>query len=1028
MADVPEHPAVEFRPEDVELIRLLPPDVARVVLGCVERRTYQFGDVIVHEGEEGDAYYALLSGRARVLRRNERGDEVALGMLRAGDSFGEIALLSGGKRSATVRASDDVVALRLSAAVFRSLLASQPELRDHVQVQAHFHEFSGLLAAHPALVRLAAPARFRLLSGSDVVPLAAGHLLFQEGDPAGPLYIVDSGRLRAFVRRPDGEKSLAYFRRGDIIGERSTVLGIPRGAGVEALSDSRLLRVSSSVFRELLDSEPTFRDDIAQRVAEMNYEKVARVPADFGEENVPADTKPDAAPPAFDASETEGPRIKRGVIRSFPDVRQIDEMDCGAAALAMICRFYGKRVPLTLIRQLLHTGTDGTRLSALVSGAEHLGLAARSVKASISRLDDLPLPAIIHWQGWHWMVLYRVGKDNVWVADPASGSRVIDREQFAKDWTGFAALFDFTEAFSATEVTAPSMGWLARLVAPHTRTLLMVLGLAGMVSALEMVLPVFSQVIVDRVLVDRDVDLLHVLVGGMIGVLFVMTIADLLQRYFLSFIAVRIDATSLDYLSRRLLALPMSYFAARKTGDIQRRLGGLRSLREFAVGSGLGILTAAGQLTAALAVMLVYSPMLTLVFLGTVPIYVVLMRFSSWRLRPMFAELEETYGAYASRQIDAIKGIETVKALGAEGRLRQALLDDFLRMAGKQFSADFTVMAYQGTIHTVSFLTSTVFLLAGAHKVIDGSMSIGSLFAFNSLVAMANGPVMFLLGTWDGFQHAQVLLDRLADIFDAKPEMPADRAGLTPVTKLKGHVEFRHVSFRFGGPESPLILDDVSFEVAPGQTIACVGRSGSGKTTLIKCLSGLMMPTEGTILFDGIDIKRLDLRDLRRNVGFVLQENFLFNDTIARNIAFADEEPDPDRVVWAATVAAAHEFITRLPLGYETKVGESGVRLSGGQQQRVSIARALYNRPSVLVFDEATSALDTESERAIQENMATLLEGRTAFVIAHRLSTIRDADRILVLEKGRLAESGDHDELMARQGLYFYLCSQQLGI
>jgi len=236
------------------------------------------------------------------------------------------------------------------------------------------------------------------------------------------------------------------------------------------------------------------------------------------------------------------------------------------------------------------------------------------------------------------------------------------------------------------------------------------------------------------------------------------------------------------------------------------------------------------------------------------------------------------------------------------------------------------------------------------------------------------------------------------------------------------------VGFQYGGPESPKILEGITFEAPPGKTVAIVGRSGSGKTTLVKCLAGLLEPTEGTIFYDGIDLKTLNYRDLRRQIGFVLQENFLFDDTIARNITFSDEESDMDRVLWAARAANAHEFIERLPLGYETRVGESGLALSGGQRQRIAIARALYQQPPVLVFDEATSSLDTESERVVKENLARLQEGRSAFVIAHRLSTVREADLIVVIERGKIVEHGTHDQLMARQGLYYYLCSQQLGL
>jgi ATP-binding cassette subfamily B protein len=281
---------------------------------------------------------------------------------------------------------------------------------------------------------------------------------------------------------------------------------------------------------------------------------------------------------------------------------------------------------------------------------------------------------------------------------------------------------------------------------------------------------------------------------------------------------------------------------------------------------------------------------------------------------------------------------------------------------------------------------------------------------------------------WDNWQLAAVLLNRMNDIFESEPEQGYDHSHLKPVHTLEGRVRLQKVSFQYGGPDSPRILEDVSIDVPAGKTVAIVGRSGSGKTTLVRCLAGMLEPTEGSIYFDDVEQKKLRYHDLRRQIGFVLQENYLFDDTIARNIAFGEDEPDLDRVVWAASVASAHDFIERMPLGYDTRVGETGVALSGGQRQRIAIARAVYNKPPILIFDEATSALDTESEKAVKENLDHLFQGRTSFVIAHRLSTIRDADLILVIEKGRIVEQGSHDELMRRQGLYYYLASQQLGL
>jgi ATP-binding cassette subfamily B protein len=364
--------------------------------------------------------------------------------------------------------------------------------------------------------------------------------------------------------------------------------------------------------------------------------------------------------------------------------------------------------------------------------------------------------------------------------------------------------------------------------------------------------------------------------------------------------------------------------------------------------------------------------------------------------------------------------------MGAEDRLQAQMLVEFQALATRLFRADFTSMCYEGGVQLLSFISLGLVIWIGALQVLNGDLSVGGFVSFNALVGLANPPLVLLLSLFDQLQYHSVVLNRLNDVIEEEPEQGADHSGLLPVPSVEGRITLEFLGFKYGGTESPVILEGISVDVAPGTAVAVVGRSGSGKTTLAKCLAGLLEPTEGRILYDGTDMTTLDYRSLRRHIGFVLQENFLFSDSIARNIAFADLEPDMDQVRWAARVANADDFVEQLPFGYDTLVGETGMLLSGGQRQRIAIARAVYNRPPVLILDEATSSLDAESERGVKDSMDRLLEGRTSFVIAHRLSTIRDADIILVLERGRLVEQGTHDELMARRGLYFYLSSQQL--
>jgi ABC-type bacteriocin/lantibiotic exporter with double-glycine peptidase domain/CRP-like cAMP-binding protein len=1029
---------------DLPALGLLPPELRERVIDRFVPVRHGFGSVIVREGDEADGLYVLASGRARVLTRDDRGEEVSLAALGPGDSFGEMALLERGPRTATVRASSDVLVLRLEREAFEDLVARHPEIRDWFHLQVRHRALHNCLRECSALGALPPAPLALLLDALEPRAVAAGALVIRQGDPAGPMYVVQEGRLRVFAESGGERRDLAYLRRGDVFGELSLITGAPRAASVQAVAPSALLALPPEVFARLHREHPTFARLIAEQTARYESAHVARVPLDFAPTCLPAPAgdsapTPGSGPPAGDPDGTEVPGLDvlparggwlaraRRRLRGVEMVYQVDERDCGAAALAMVCRHHGRRVALVRIRQLTQGAADGASLSDLCRAAQALGLSARSVKASRRHLDSLPLPAIAHWEGNHWVVICDVAASVVRVADPALGERALPRTEFEARWTGYVALFDYTDAFADAPEGSPSAAWLWPFLRPHAGVLARAAGLAGLASGLSMLLPVFTQVVVDRVVVEQDTGLLRTVVVGMLGVLGLMVASMTVQRYLLSWVGVRVDAATLDHLTRRLLALPVTYFHTRRTGDIQRRLAGTRQLREFLVQQGTAGLTAAVQLLAAVALMVAYSPRLTAVFLATAPLYALLMRASARWLRPTFQSLEEGFGRYFSHQLDAIKGMETVKALGAEPTFRQLMLGEFHGVARRLFRADFTTLCYDGAVQAVGFLSILLFLWAGAQQVMAGALSIGALVAFNSLVMLATGPIGALLSLWDNAQLASVLLARLDDVFEQEPEQGADHSRLLPVPTLEGRVELRHLSFRYGGPESPLILDDVSLEVPAGQRVAVVGRSGSGKTTLVRCLAGLLEPTAGAVLYDGVDGQTLDRRDLRRHLGCVLQDSHLFDDTIARNIALGEDEPDPERVRWAARVASAHEFVERLPLGYDTRVGETGVLLSGGQRQRIAIARAVYRQPPVLIFDEATSALDTESERAIRDNLGQLLAGRTAFVIAHRLSTIRDADLILVLEKGRLVERGNHDDLMRRQGLYHHLVGEQLG-
>jgi len=1024
------------------VLRFLSDEHFDAIEPLLQEEHYDFGDVIVKQGDPADSFYVLTTGRARAVKIKPDGEEIPLGVLKPGDAFGEAALADGGTRNATVRCSTALDVLRIDRDDFLQLVSQEPDLKQSIETTGRNRALQSFLYQFSNFGRLSTPVLRSMIEKFKPVSVQKGNLIIREGDDAGPLFIIEKGRARAFTALNGREHNLAFYREGDFFGELSILNGSPRTASVEAFTDCQLLSLEPGAVHALRHRFPEFDKLLGERLALYQAKTEARIPLDFTTELLPAETrvhdkvKLDGQRRPAEREDKEEPFAdERGFFRKqakrthkIDFIMQIDEMDCGAASLAMICRHFGRKVSLARIRQLCHTATDGTSLKALVRSATELGLAARALKVSLRNLPMMPLPAIVHWEGNHWIVLCDVDPDFVRVADPAVGLLKLPRREFEAKWTGYAVLFDYTPAFEQAPESKPTLAWIVPFLARYKVILLQVFGLAVAVSFLELLFPVFTQIVVDRVIVENDFGLLKMILLGMLAALAFVQLFTLAQEYLLAFAAVRIDTAVLDFLSRKLLSLPMSYFNSRRTGDIQRRLEGARQVRQFAVQQGVGAVLAAIFVVGAVILMAMYSPLLTLAFLATTPLYVALMIISVKVLRPLYQGMEESQGKYSSHQIDAIKGIEAVKAASAENTFRDAMLNEFLSVSQKLFKATLIVMSWESLLQTIGLLSTAIFLWVGATQVIHGQLTIGGFVAFSSLTAMAYSGILRALGVWDTMQFASVLLNRLNDIFEQEPEQGHDRSLLLPVHSLEGRIELRGVSFKYGGPESPDILKNITVELPPGRMIALVGRSGSGKTTLVKLIAGLFEPTEGTIYFDNVDLKTLNYRDVRQHVGTVLQENHMFSDTIARNISFGNPEPDLDRVLAAAQAAAAHEFIMRLPLGYETKIGESGLMLSGGQKQRIAIARAIYNNPPVLIFDEATSALDTESERQIQENLGRLMAGRTTIVIAHRLSTIREAHSIVVLEQGGIAEIGSHDDLMAQRGLYYYLASQQLGI
>jgi len=700
--------------------------------------------------------------------------------------------------------------------------------------------------------------------------------------------------------------------------------------------------------------------------------------------------------------------------------------DTGLICLLILARFYDLPADGAQLRHQFAQSGQPLSDTDLLRAAKHLGLKAGLLKTQWSKLPGTPFPVMAKRRDGSYMVLAKLEGDKALIQDPvAARPLVLSREQFESVWTGELLLFTKRANLRLQDLKF-DFTWFIPAIVKYRKFLGEVLVASFFLQLFALLTPLFTQVVIDKVLVHKGFTTLYVLAVGMIALAIFDAILGGLRTYLFAHTSNRIDVGLGAQLFRHVLALPLAYFEARRVGDTVARVRELEHIRQFLTSHSVTVVLDLFFTVVFLAVMWFYSPILTFVVMGSLPLYALLSVVITPAIR---ARLNEKFNRGAENQsflVEAISGIQTVKALAVEPPLLRKWEEQLAGYVKASFRATSVMTVAGQTATCIQKVTAVAVLWVGAYRVIDGDLTIGQLIAFTMLSAQVTGPLLRLVNLWQEFQQVGISVQRLGDILNTQPE-PSYNPNRTTLPKVNGRIVFEDVTFRYRADSSE-VLRKVSFTVEPGQVIGLVGRSGSGKSTIAKLIQRLYVPERGRILVDGVDLGQVDPAWLRRQVGVVLQENFLFNSSVRDNIALTDPGLGMEQVIQAAKLAGAHGFILELPEGYDTMVGEHGCSLSGGQRQRIAIARALVANPRILIFDEATSALDYESEAIIQQNMALISQGRTVFIIAHRLSTVRPAHKIFVVENGEIVEQGSHEELLRVKGFYARLCALQVGV
>ncbi|GEO02905.1 ABC transporter ATP-binding protein [Adhaeribacter aerolatus] len=728
-------------------------------------------------------------------------------------------------------------------------------------------------------------------------------------------------------------------------------------------------------------------------------------------------------------------------MKQFPFYRQLDAMDCGPTCLRMVAKHYGKIYSLQALRQKSYFTREGVSLLGISDAAEAIGFRTLMAKIPFEKLKaEAPTPFIAHWRQRHFVVVYGFKKDQVLVADPSHGLIQYSRQEFLDGWlygqpkeaeAGIVLFLETTPAFYAQvgeESTGKlSFSFLLAYLKPYKRFLVQLF--VGMLvgSLLQLIFPLLTQSIVDVGINTQNINFVNLVLAGQLMLFFSRTAVEMIRSWILLHIGTRINISILSDFLIKLMKLPLGFFDTKMIGDLLQRIGDHKRIESFLTSSTLSVVFSFVNLLIFGLVLAYYDLKIFGIFLLGSVLYATWVLVFMRRRRDLDYKLFDQMAANQSNLIQLISGMQEIKLQNCERQKRW----EWERIQAALFKVSIKTLAlnqYQESGSIFINEAKNIFITYMAAKaVINGEITLGMMLAVQSIIGQLNAPINEMINFIRASQDAKISLERLGEIHQKKNEED-DKEQKLVLFPEDGSLTLHHIGFKYEGAHSEKVLRNISLTIPQGKTTAIVGASGSGKTTLIKLLLKFYEPTQGEIRLGGMGFSHFSNRHWRERCGAVMQDGYIFNDTIARNIAIGDDEIDRERLLYAVKVANIQEYIESLALNYNTKIGGDGHGLSQGQRQRILIARAVYKNPDYIFFDEATNALDANNERTIMGNLNSFLDGKTVVVVAHRLSTVVNADQIIVLDKGQIIERGTHTELAGQRGAYFQLVRNQLEL